>query len=443
MLASSPLWREMTTSGVHGFGVMPSSLNSTGWLRPATLSVVSAGAAPDAPDTATTNRTKKMARRMPGDASTRPIMWIPMKLNRARVLAAAVVLSAATASLVAQNPAAAPKKNPLLKLVEPWPEPAVIDARRAEAVRRPLFQQTEPLPFTLTADFKAINKDRNPESHARYAGVITLTDPRGREQSLHVRLSPRGHLRRMARTCGFVPLRVEFVESETAGTPFEGQTNLKLGTHCQDDKAFDQYVLREQLAYQLLNLVTPLSFRARLARATYVDAKSGKPVAAHDAIFLEHENDVARRHRGRLVQLPRLTFKDVDAVALNNMMLFNYMIGNTDFSLYKLHNVRVVQDPERMLFTVPYDFDLSGFVNPPYAIPDRRLGIRSVQDRLYRGPCRSPEELDKVAAAFRAKRSEMLAAVDAATDIDGAGRTAVKDYLESFFRAIAQPSAIK
>ena len=267
-----------------------------------------------------------------------------MKLNGTWPLAAAVVLCAATASLVAQNPTPAPKKNPLLKLVEPWPEPAVLEARRTEAVRRPLFQQTEPLSFTLAADFKLINKDRNPESAARYPGVITLTDPRGRERTLHVRLSPRGHLRRMARTCGFVPLRLEFVAEETAGTPFEGQTNLKLGTHCQDDKAFDQYVLREQLAYALLNFVTPQSFRARLARATYVDAKNGKTVAARYAIFIEHENDVARRLGGRIVELPRLTFKDVDAAALNNMMLFNYMIGNTDFSLYTLHNVRVVQD---------------------------------------------------------------------------------------------------
>ena len=186
-----------------------------------------------------------------------------MKLNGTWPLAAAVVLCAATASLVAQNPTPAPKKNPLLKLVEPWPEPAVLEARRTEAVRRPLFQQTEPLPFTLAADFKLINKDRNPESAARYPGVITVTDPRGRERTLHVRLSPRGHLRRMARTCGFVPLRLEFVAEETAGTPFEGQTNLKLGTHCQDDKAFDQYLLREQLAYALLNFVTSTRRTAR------------------------------------------------------------------------------------------------------------------------------------------------------------------------------------
>jgi pimeloyl-ACP methyl ester carboxylesterase len=123
-----------------------------------------------------------------------------MKLQRLSRFAAAVLVSAAVVPAAAQNAPPA-KKNPLLKLVEPWPEPSVLEARRTEAVRRPLFQQTDALPFTLAADFKLINKDRDPESRARYPGVLTLTDARGRELALHVRLSPRGHLRRMARTC--------------------------------------------------------------------------------------------------------------------------------------------------------------------------------------------------------------------------------------------------
>jgi hypothetical protein len=336
-----------------------------------------------------------------------------------------------------------PKKNPLLKLVEEWPEPAALDARRTEAERRPLFQQTDPLAFTLTADFKTINKDRNPESTNRYPALLALSDPRGREQTLHIRVGPRGHLRRMARTCDFVPLRLEFTGNDLAGTVFEGQTNLKLGTHCRDDKEFDQYVLREYLSYRMFNLITPQSFRARLAKVTYVDAKTGRSITTRYGIFIEHENDVARRLGGRIVELQRLSFKDVDAAALNNMMLFNYMIGNTDFSLYALHNVRVVQEPDRTLFTVPYDFDLTGFVNPPYATPDRRLGIRNVSDRLYRGPCLPVDVLDKSAAAFRAKRAEMIAVIESMKEIDSTARAQAKDYLEGFFRAIAQPNGVK
>jgi hypothetical protein len=357
----------------------------------------------------------------------------------------ALVVSCTALTLGAQTapPKAAPKKNPLLKLAQPWEEPAVLEARRTEAERRPLFQAHDPLTFTLAADFKAIEKDRNPESTNRYPAVLTVIDPRGREQTLHVRVSPRGHLRRMARTCEFVPLRVEFAGNDLAGSVFEGQTSLKLGTHCRDQSEFDQYVLREYLSYQLQNLVTPQSFRARLARGTYVEAASGKKVATRYALWLENDNDVARRMGGRIVELQRLTFKDVEPAALHRMMLFNYMIGNTDFSLYALHNVKLVQDPTRTLYPVPYDFDLSGFVSPPYALPDRRLPIHSVSDRLYRGPCVAADELDKQLAAFREKRTEMLALLDGMKEIDAKARTEARDFLESFFRAIAPPNGVK
>jgi len=336
-----------------------------------------------------------------------------------------------------------PKKNPLLKLVEPWPEESVLLARRTEAERRPLFQRTEPLAFTLAADFKMVNRDRNPESTVRYPAMLTLTDERGREQTIHVRISPRGHFRRMARNCAFVPLRVELPADEIAGTVFEGQTTLKLGTHCQDDKAYEQITLREYLTYPMFNLVTPKSFRARLARGTYVDAKSGKTQATRHAIFIEHDNDVARRTGGRIVELPRTEFKDMDAPTLTTMMLFEYMIGNTDFSLYALHNVRLVQDPNRVLYPVPYDFDLSGMVHAPYAIPERRLGIRSVVDRLYRGPCRTVDELEAAASAFRGKRADMLALVDGMKDLEPEARGEMKNYLEGFFRTIERPANIK
>ena len=364
-------------------------------------------------------------------------------MRRLLPLVALTIVCAALVHAQTVPPKAPPKKNPLLKLAQPWDEPAVLEAKRVEAERRPLFEQRDPLPFTLAADFKVIEKDRNPESSNRYPAVVTLVDARGREQTLHVRISPRGHLRRMARTCEFVPLRVEFAGNDLTGTPFEGQTTLKLGTHCRDQSDFDQYVLREYLSYQLQSLVTPEAFRARLARGTYVEAATGKKLATRYAIWLENDNDVARRMGGRIVELQRLTFKDVDPAALNRMMLFNYMVGNTDFSLYALHNVKVVQSPTRTLYPVPYDFDLTGFVNPPYALPDRRLPIHAVTERLYRGPCLTVDELDKQLAAFRDKRGEMLALLDGMKEIDAKARSEAKDFLESFFRAIAPPNGVK
>jgi hypothetical protein len=247
----------------------------------------------------------------------------------------------------------------------------------------------------------------------------------------------------MARNCEFVPLRIEFPRQESRGTPFEGQTALKLGTHCRDNDAYENYTLREYLTYRLSNLMTPLSFRARLVRATYIDTTTKKTVATRYAMFIEHENEVARRFGGRIVQLPRIKFSDLDAPTLTHMMLFQYMIGNTDFSIWALHNVRLVQDRARHLFPVPYDFDLSGFVNAPYATPDPRIGIRSVIDRLYRGPCRSTDEFEAVAASFRDKRADMFTLLESMRDLAPLSRGEAKSYLEGFFKAIEKPAAIK
>ena len=371
-----------------------------------------------------------------------------MSARRVLPLAVLILLWAAVPvpSLHAQSTAPKsppPKKNPLIKLAEPWPDADTLRARRVEAEARPLFQSTAPLDFTLTANFSAINKDRNPESSTRYPATLTVSGADGAPRDIAVKLSARGHFRRMARNCGLVPLRVEFPKNGLAGTPFDGQTTLKLGTGCEDSKEYEQITLREYLSYPMFQAVTPLAFRARLARATYTDEKSKKKSTPRYALFIEHENDVARRNEGRIAELPRASFKDLEPETLPRAMLYEFMLGNTDMSIYALHNVRLVQKPDRTLFLVPYDFDLSGFVHAPYATPDRRLGLRSVLDRLYRGPCRTTEEFDAAAAPFRAKRSDILALLDSLRDLDGTVRAEIKDYVESFFKTIDKPASIK
>ncbi len=360
-------------------------------------------------------------------------------------LLAALCATAATLSAGQTAPAAAKdKKSPLLKLVEAWPDAEALKARRAQVEAMPLFRETAPLPFTLTADFGVINKDHNPESSKRYPGVLTAAGADGTPRAIDVQLSARGHFRRMARNCPMMPLRVEFPKRGLAGTAFEGQTTLKIGTGCADTGEYEQITYREYLAYPLFNLVTPLSFRARLARGTYIDAKTHKRIANRAALFLEHDTDVARRAEGRSVELPRVAFKDLDPETLTRVMLYEYAIGNTDFSIYALHNVRLVQKPGiRPFFLVPYDFDLSGIVHAPYAAPDRRLGLKSVLDRLYRGPCRTVDEFDAAAAGFRARRADMLALLETIPELDRATRAEMKDYLEGFFQAIETREAIK
>jgi hypothetical protein len=123
-------------------------------------------------------------------------------------------------------------------------------------------------------------------------------------------------------------------------------------------------------------------------------------------------------------------------------MMVEYMLGNTDYSIWSLHNVVVVQDKKRRFLPVPYDFDSSGLVNPPYAAPDPRLHLRSLTDRLYRGPCRTLDEFIAAAEPFRARRAEMMAAIEA-SELNPTHKRDVKGYIESFFDRIETPQWIK
>jgi hypothetical protein len=118
------------------------------------------------------------------------------------------------------------------------------------------------------------------------------------------------------------------------------------------------------------------------------------------------------------------------------MMMFEYLIGNTDFSIFALHNMRLVQRPDRSIHPIPYDFDFSGLVHPPYAVPDRALNIGSVRDRVYRGPCRRPEAIDPYVANFVAKRDLLRALPDAVPGLDKSSREDVKSYFDSFYSSI-------
>lgn len=358
--------------------------------------------------------------------------------------ALAVLVCVLSVPLIAQDKSKAPTKtSALVKLAEPWPDADAMKARRIEAEQRKLFASTDAFPFTLKADFKIINKDRSVEGKKDYPGELTVTGDGGAVKTLHVKLRTRGHFRLRSSSCSFVPLRVEFDKDEIAGTMFDRQKTLKLITHCQNDKEYEQYIMREYLVYRVHNILTPRSFRARLSKATYVQATDGKTVTARLGMFLEDDDDVARRMEGRIAELPRALFKDVDQEMLTFTAVFEYMIGSTDYSIYALHNIRLIRTPANKTYTVPYDFDMTGLVNASYALADRALGLKTVRDRLYRGPCRTAEELEPVLAQFKAHKTEILAVYDSLPDLDQANRRDAKDYLDEFYRTLDRAGDVK
>ena len=60
------------------------------------------------------------------------------------------------------------------------------------------------------------------------------------------------------------------------------------------------------------------------------------------------------------------------------------------------------------IIPLPYDFDMTGWVNPSYATVNTTLGIRSVQDRIYRGFKRDQKYFYEVRKQFLDQKSGLM-----------------------------------
>jgi hypothetical protein len=136
-------------------------------------------------------------------------------------------------------------------------------------------------------------------------------------------------------------------------------------------------------------------------------------------------------------------FGVLDQPSLLFMSLFQYMIGNTDYSILTLHNIVILQDAKTVRYPVPYDFDYSGLVDAHYAVPAKGLGLASVHDRMYRGPCKTEAELAQALQPFREKQAELLALPASLPGIEEGHRKNVEKYLGEFFDLISKPDKVK
>jgi hypothetical protein len=352
------------------------------------------------------------------------------------VLASAVVLAGGQAA--PPKPAAPPPT-----LDAPWPDDATIAARRVAAENRPLFASSETLAVTITADFKAVIKDRKPDSPRRYPGTLTVAAAGGQGAPIPMGLGTRGKSRLDSRTCDFPPLRIDFDKTALAGTVFDGQSSLKIVTHCRDTPEYAPYLAREYLAYRVFNLHTSWSMRARFAQITYVDSSSGKSVAKRHALFLEDDDDVARRNGGRDLNIRRVPYSALDFDATARLALLQYLVANSDYGFIAPHNIAVVQNRAGRVVPVAYDFDVSGLVNAHYAAVNRKLGILTPRERVYRGPCRDATELEPLLEEMRQKQADVLALYDTVPELDRDSRRYAREFLGEFYKTISSPDRVK
>jgi hypothetical protein len=320
------------------------------------------------------------------------------------------------------------------------------------AENAPLFTSHEVFDITLTADFHTLRtEDRNPEEEQERPAVLEWTGPDGTTGRQEIQIKTRGNFRLSRRNCDFPPLRLNVKTGEAEGTLFEIQDKIKVVSPCKLGQDYwQQYVLSEYLVYRMFSLLTPLSFRARLARITYVDNTGEDETFTRYAFLLEDDSEMAERNGGVKLDWPERPLNPVLLEVHQAVLVefFQFMIGNTDWSGAQGHNMELFRYPEGRFSAVPFDFDFSGIVDARYAVPDSSLSIRDVRRRVFRGFCpdqlnRRPETYQTVADLFQEKKEEIYELWRTQEGLSQDTREDTLEYLDEFYEILDRPERIQ
>ena len=313
----------------------------------------------------------------------------------------------------------------------------------------PLFTSNEILDVTIRAPFTTIMRERS-EDEDRFA-TLTYNDAVEGSVTVELGVQARGRYRRQARVCKWAPLRLNLRKSSLENTVFAGSDKMKLVTHCRNNSdRYTQALLAEHLAYRILNLVTEASFRVRLLRITYVDTDKDDRERIELGFVIEHKDQVARRIGLAANDAQQTTIEVLDARHTNLSSIYQFLIGNTDFSPIRAapgeaccHNYVLFGAEEGQMLAIPYDFDMSGIVDAPHASPNPRFGLRNVQERLYRGRCVNNEHVDASVQAFLDQKQAIYDLINANELFQPRTRKDTLRFLDAFFAIIESPERVR
>ena len=318
---------------------------------------------------------------------------------------------------------------------------AVSGARADDGDRLPLFESSAPLAIELRAPFAQLARDRDPAPEYRPAQLVIAGESGA---TLDATLRPRGKSRRDKSFCSFPPLSLRFPE-RPEHTAFAGQRKLKVVTHCRSAKGHLEYLAKERLLYQTLNLLTPHSFRVRPLSIRYVDTEKGRDFTK-PGFLIESKRELRKRLGAVKHSVDALERRELAPEPAALVELFQYFAGNTDFSLLRgpegddcCHNVVPLMLNDRIV-PVPYDFDSTGLVSPPYGAPLEQLGIRTLKQRLFRGFCRDDDSLSNAITRFLEARGAIEALFREEPALNDRTKARTLKYVAAFFDTLSDPA---
>ena len=307
--------------------------------------------------------------------------------------------------------------------------------------RAGFFKDTSLLNATLVTDLvKILNHGKKKGYNT--AGIFITTLPDGTKVNDQVLIEKRGHFR--SDFCYVPPIKVVF-NYKDSGRLFNLKS-MKLVSECKVSSEHEQFLFKEFLAYKIYNLISDRSFQVRLLKVRWEDSAARKKPLVEYGFFLEDLKDVAARNNCTVWKKGNLNTEQTDRRQMTTVALFEYMIGNTDWAVTVSHNTRLMLSKDDTLskpYVVPYDFDYSGLVNTYYSIPDEKLEIETVTQRIYRGYPRTMPELQQALDTFRAQKKNIYDLINNFGYLTPKSKREMTGFLDGFYDEIDNPKLVK
>ncbi|MBL7848483.1 MAG: hypothetical protein JNL40_13525 [Cyclobacteriaceae bacterium] len=294
-----------------------------------------------------------------------------------------------------------------------------------------LFQDQQPLELKLTSSIKDIKKKTNDSTYL--PAHLYVKNASGNWDSIAIELRARGIFRR--KNCYFSPIRIKVKKEAAKGTILEGNKSLKLVMPCENSSDKNELVTKELIAYKMYEKLSPYYFKTRMANLTFIES-DGKKSKTHQlvAFLIEDDDLVAKRFNAKIMEnlnLHPARLSDTSAVRHD---LFQYMIANLDWSTTFQHNAKIMLQPTNRYIPLAYDFDMSGFVNPPYGVPNEELGQQDIRDRIYRGFCRNESVVQNVRQQYLVAQPQVMEVLGQyEKNFVPRDYATMKRYIEDFF----------
>ena len=306
--------------------------------------------------------------------------------------------------------------------------------------RKLFFTDDKVIEATLTTDVKKLRNDKKVPAWQPAKVALRFEDSALINEE--IRVKPRGDFRK--NNCDLASLMFNF--KGPASPVLSPLKKLKMVGGCRTGSVFEELLLKEYLTYKIYNLLTIMSFNVRLLHLSYIDSRQKAKTYSQYAFLLEDIGDMGERNNCKEVKNLEFSSEATNRKNMTLVALFQYMIGNTDWSVLKNHNIKLVKPLNDSLaapYAIAYDFDYAGIVDAGYAVPNEELGIKSVKERLYRGFSRTMDELMEAIDIFKEKKSRIYFTINNFSLLSGRTRKGMIDYLDDFYKTIDDKRTIR